>query len=165
VLCAVVVVLTLGFASWWTPFGWAGYGPRLTTPWIPALVLLSLVAYGDALAELARRLLAPTWRLLLVAFAVLALALPHVGYMWKVSSIGGFFRPNCDAPWRIGVQEFHGCEQELLWYRRPVGTFAIRGLGTSGGAATSVVLALGILASLVAFRADLPRSSSVRERA
>ena len=157
VLVTVVVVLTLGFASWWTPFGWAGYGPRLSVPWVPALVLLALVAYGDALAELARRLLAPTWRLLVVTCALLALALPHVGYMWKVSSISDFFRPNC---WRIGVQEFHRCQHELLWSRRPVGTYAIRGLGTAGGAATSVVLAAGILGSLFAFRATLTAPAS-----
>jgi hypothetical protein len=166
VLVAVVVVLALGFASWWTPFGWAGYGPRLTMPWVPALVLLALAAYGDPLAELARRLLASTWRLLLVACAVLALALPHVGYMWKVSSIGDFFRPNCDAPWRIGVQEFHRCQHGLMWSRRPEGTYAIRGLGTAGGAVTSVVLAAGILGSLLAFRAALTApESTFRARA
>src|SRR5207244_7981283 len=51
--------------------------------WIPALVLMALVAYGGVLAEPTRRLLAAPWRLLLVAIVVVALALPEIGYMWR----------------------------------------------------------------------------------
>ena len=61
VLVGLTVALTLGFAAWWDPFG-AGYGPRLTLPWVLPLVLLALVAYGSLLGPLTARLLAPTWR-------------------------------------------------------------------------------------------------------
>jgi hypothetical protein len=165
VLAAVMVFLSVGFASWWTPFGWSGYGPRLTTSWVLPLVLLALVAYGEALRELAHRLLSSTWRFLAVFAALLAFALPHVGYMWQVSSIHDFFAgPNCDAPWRSGIERSHDCMHGLIWTRRPVGTFAVRGLATAGGAVTSVVLAAGILGSLFAFRADLTQPPGRRVR-
>ena len=83
VLIAVCIGLVLGLASWWTPFGWTAYGPRLSLPWLLPLVLMSLVAYGDSLAPLTARLLAPTWRLLAIFVAVFALTLPHVGEMWR----------------------------------------------------------------------------------
>src|SRR5438874_1066928 len=43
VLIAICLGLLLGLASWWTPFGWTSYGPRLSLPWILPLVLMSLV--------------------------------------------------------------------------------------------------------------------------
>ena len=52
VLVVVILGLTFGFASWWTPFGWSAIGPRLALPWGLPLVLLALVAYGDALRPL-----------------------------------------------------------------------------------------------------------------
>src|SRR4029077_10975567 len=33
VVLLVVAGLAAGFASWWTPFGWAAYGDRLAVPW------------------------------------------------------------------------------------------------------------------------------------
>ena len=156
-LAAVSVVLLFGFASWWTPFGWFAYGPRLMLPWVLPLVLLALVAYGQRIGELAGRLLAPLWRTLLVFAVVLALALPHVGYLWQPSSIGGFFaHPECDAPWRMGVEEFHACQHEQIWFGQPKPLYAIDGVATTGGALTGVVVAAGLLACLLLLRAELP---------
>jgi hypothetical protein len=165
VVIGAIAVLSVGFASWWTPFGWSGYGPRLQLPWIPPLVLLVLVAYGDALTALARRLLARAWRLLLVFAVVLACALPHVGYMWDFESLGGYFRqeqPQCEAPWRSGIQTWHRCQHRLLWQHRPMPLYTLGGLGTLGGATTAVVVALGLFGCLVLLRGELaPRGARV----
>jgi hypothetical protein len=165
VVIGAIATLSVGFASWWTPFGWSGYGPRLQLPWVPPLVLLVLVAYGDALAALTRRLLARTWRLLLVFAVVLACALPHVGYMWDFQSLGGYFaqeQPQCEAPWRSGVQTWHRCQHRLLWQHRPMPLYTLDGLGTLGGATTGAVVALGLLGCLVLLRGELaPRGARV----
>jgi hypothetical protein len=160
VLIAVSAVLAVGFASWWTPFGWSGYGPRLQLPWVLPLVLVALVAYGEALATLARRLLTPAWGLLLVFAVALACVLPHIGYMWDHESLGGFFRqqqPLCDAPWRGGVEKWHDCQHRQMWLDRPMPLYTLDGLGTPGGAATSVIVALGLAASLFLFRDGITR--------
>jgi hypothetical protein len=165
VLIAISIGLTLGLASWWTPFGWSGYGPRLSLPWILPLVLMSLVAYGDSLGELARRLLAPSWRLLAVFAGTLALTLPHVGHMWRPNGDGGYFlqeTPPCQAPWNGGVAEWHSCQHELLWFDRPVGLYALNGVRTTGGAFTSVAVALGLLGCLVLLRGGLTEERSAR---
>jgi hypothetical protein len=158
VLIGLIVALTLGFAAWWDPFG-SGYGPRLTLPWVLPLVLLALVAYGSLLEPLTARLLAPTWRLLLVFVVVFAFALPHVGHLWKPAATAGFFAVEtspCDAPWRGGVEEWHECQSRRLWFdRRPMPLHSVEGVATTGGAVTSVVLALGLLGGLLVLRRDL----------
>jgi hypothetical protein len=158
VVIACVVALAIGFASWWTPFGWSGYGPRLQLPWIPPLVLIVLVAYGDALASLTRRLLRRPWRLVLVWAVALALALPHIGLLWDFQSLSGYFsqeHPLCDAPWRGGVQKWHRCQHRLLWNDRPMPLYTVSGVKTFGGVATAVVVALGLLGCAVLLRGDL----------
>jgi hypothetical protein len=154
VICCVVA-LAIGFASWWTPFGWSGYGPRFELPWVPPLVLIVLVAYGDDLAVLTRRLLARAWGVALVFAVALACALPHIGLLWDFGTIGGFFAqevPPCDAPWRGGVQKWHRCQHRLLWEHRPMPLYTVKGVDTAGGAATAVVVALGLLGCVVLFR-------------
>ena len=157
VLIAVIVVLTVGFASWWDIFG-NGYGPRLTLPWVLPVVLSALVAYGESLGDLAVRLLAPLWRLLLIFVIGVAFALPHVGQMWKPEALAEFAQgsPPCDAPWRGGVEEFHACQHKLLWFNhRPRPLYSIEGVATLGGAVTSVVLAFALFGCLIVLREDL----------
>jgi hypothetical protein len=157
VLLAVCAGLVFGLASWWTPFGWTSYGPRLSLPWILPLVLMSLVAYGGALAPLAARLLRPTWRLLAVFVVVLALTLPHIGEMWRPNSTAGFFQQvqNCKAPWNGSLEGWHSCQHKLIWSVRPQGLYALDGLRTSAGAFTGVAVAIMLLGSLLLLRRRL----------
>lgn len=171
VLIGCIAALSVGFASWWTPFGWSGYGPRLQLPWILPLVLIALVAYGDALSRLSRRLLARPWRVLLVFAVALAGVLPHIGYMWRFESLSGYFeqeQPLCNAPWRSGVETWHDCQSRLLWLDRPMPFYTVEGLGTLGGAATAIIVAIGLAGSLALLRgglATLPhRTERMRER-
>jgi hypothetical protein len=154
VLIVVVAALLFGLATWWTPFGWTSYGPRLTLPWIPALVLIALIAYGDALAGVARRVLAPAWGFIAVFAVALVLTLPHIGEMWRPNSSAGFFQQQtpCDAPWNGSVAGWHHCQHELVWRDRPVGLFALHGLRSTGGVLTVLVVALGLLGSLALLR-------------
>src|SRR5439155_604708 len=85
-----VLGLVLGLASWWTPFGWTSYGPRLSLPWLLPLVLLALVAYGEELGDLVRRLVTPRRNLIAVFALGLVLTLPHVGEMWRPNASAGF---------------------------------------------------------------------------
>jgi hypothetical protein len=166
VLALVILGLTLGFASWWTPFGWSAYGPRLALPWGLPLVLLALVAYGEELGRLVRRLLAPSWRLALVGAAVLVFTLPSIGQTWRPNQMGRFFQEHalCDAPWREGIAEFHACQHDLMWFQRPLPLYALRGVDSPGGVVTSVLVGLALLGSLILLREELrqPEQNLVR---
>ncbi len=152
---AAALALIVGFASWWTPFGWAGFGPRLMVPWLPPLVLLALVAYGSDLLPLVRRLLAPWWRLLVIFAVVLALTLPAIGQMWRPGAIRGFFAlpdPPCQAPFRQDGRGWYACQHRQMWQDRPMQLYALRGVKTIAGLATSFVVAAGIAGCLLLLR-------------
>lgn len=157
VIVVVVVGLTIGLAAWWTPFGWAAWGPRLTLPWILPLVLLALVAYGEPLGELTRRLLESPWRLALVAALIIAFALPHVGYMWRPKSMNDFFSASgpCAGRWSIGSPQHYACQHDRLWFRRPMLVYGLRGLQTPGGAVTGVAVAIALVGCLILLRQGL----------
>jgi hypothetical protein len=158
VLLVVILLLTLGFASWWTPFGWSAIGPRLALPWGLPLLLIALVAYGGVLGPPTARLLTPPWRLLLVLGVVLAFTLPNIGTMWRPNATGAFFRqqrPPCDAPWRGGVERWNDCQHQQMWLDRPMPLYGLHGVATPGGAVTTALLALGLLGCLVLLRGEL----------
>jgi hypothetical protein len=158
VIFAVILGLTIGFASWWTPFGWSAIGPRLALPWGLPLVLLALVAYGSALRPVAARALASPWSVLVVAAVILAFALPNIGTMWRPNATGAFFaqrNPPCDAPWRGGVQKWNDCQHQQMWFDRPMPLYGLHGVATPGGLVTTVVVALGLLGCLVLLRGEL----------
>lgn len=169
VLLGVTVVLALGFGSWWTPFGWSGYGPRLQLPWVLPIVLIALVAYGDDLEEPLRRFLRSPWRALAVFVVALACALPHIGYLWNFNSLSSYFaqeNPQCNAPWRS--PDWYPCQDRLLWRDRPMPLYTLKGLESFGGAATAVIVALGLAGSLLLLREGLAapplRTARTRER-
>jgi hypothetical protein len=158
VLFGVIAALAIGLASWWTPFGWSAWGPRLTLRWVLPLVILALAAYGDTLAQWLSRVLTKTWRLLLVAATVLVFALPQVGYMWYPRAVSDFFtetRGPCALPHPIGSAQHYACQHHDLWFRTPALAYALRGLRKPGGAITAAVVAVGVLGSLVLVRQDL----------
>jgi len=162
VLIAVVVGVSISLASWWSPFGWAEYGPRLTLPWVLPLVLLALVAYGEPLGRIAYRSLAPTWGFIVIFAIGFVLALPHVGQMWKQDANDGFFqqeKPPCDPPWRIGVRRFHSCQHDEIWLSRPMQLYSIGGVDSSGGAVFGVLLGASLLGCLVLLRHGLQEAN------
>ncbi len=160
-LAAIVIGLTLGLASWYSPFGWIAWGPRLSLPWVLPLVLLGLAAFGKPLGALAARLLAPGWRLLLVALALVAVTLPQVGYMWRRETLDAFFalslkNEHCTAASGPGgSSDYFACLHETMWQRRSIINDALSGLGEPAGAVTAVVVAAGLLGCLALLRDGL----------
>lgn len=157
-IAGITIGLIVALAVWWTPFGWASYGPRLTLPWVLPLVLLALAAYGDPLAALARRVLAPAWGLLAVFAFLFLVSLPHVGQTWDQQAKARFFadiQPPCDAPWRAGVERFHACQHHAMWLSRPLPLYTVGPTASAGGAVLSIALGVGLLGSLVLLRRGL----------
>jgi hypothetical protein len=160
---AVVAALTLALASWYSPFGWIAWGPRLSLPWVLPLLLLGLVAFGDALRPRARELLVSPGRFVLVCLALIAVTLPQVGYLWRPETKDEFFalsreNPDCKGP--PGSDAYYACLRETMWSRRPIVNDALRGLGEPGGAATAVAVAAALIGSLALLRAGLLRPAS-----
>jgi hypothetical protein len=159
VITAVAFALIVTLASWWAPFGWLAWGPRLSLPWVLPLVLLSLVAYGEHVAASLRRLLVPVAQLLLVAVVFSLLALPHIGYLWQPEATAAkFFAQTdraCNPGDSIGTPRHFRCLHEQMWLRRPLFLDSGSGLRTGGGLAASIVVTLGLIGALILFREEM----------
>jgi len=157
VLVLVSAALALGFASWWTPFGWAAYGNRLAVPWGLPLALLALAAYAGALRPLTSRVLAQWWSLLAVFGVLMAFTLPSIGTMWRPNATGAFFTQEqpCEAPFRGGVEQWQRCQHREMWLDRPMPLYGLHGVKSPGGALTTALVALGLLGCLLLLRGEL----------
>jgi hypothetical protein len=158
VLIAVILALSLGFAAWWTPLGWAAYGPRFALPWGLPLLLLAIVAYGDQLSRLARRLVASWWSFAVATALIVVLTVPHVGAVWHPNAAGRFFlqpKPPCEAPWRGGASRWQSCQARQMWLDRPMSLYALDGVENASGIGTAIVVALGVVGSMILFRLEL----------
>ena len=71
----LLVALSLGFAGWYSPMGWWGYGSRYLMPWLPPTLLLGLLACPNAWANLVCSLGSRQYFALTVGLAILGL--PH----------------------------------------------------------------------------------------
>lgn len=114
---ASFVLLTLGLASWWAPFGWDAWGPRL---FLPLLAPLAIVAIDYLAGRPWRPTLPPT---LLVPFLVICalLLVPHLGARADNSrDIGAFFDHAICIGTPVGNNAAHvRCTLSEAWVQRP----------------------------------------------
>ena len=155
-LVSIVVAITVGLATWWAPFGWWAWGPRLSLPWVLPIVLLSLATYAPSL--IAARALAHPAVLVLASSVATVVALPHVGLLWHPETVGEFFfTPHsgvCPGGGPPPTPDYYACLHEELWKRRPIWLNALAGLRTTGGIATSIAVAIVATGSLTLLRRD-----------
>jgi hypothetical protein len=137
---AVLAGLIATFASWWAPFGWVAYGPRLIVPWVPAVLALVLLAWGEQLGSLTRALLARPGRAVAVGVVALALGLPQLGAFLdpprplRNLEEAGVCPPVPDVLARIRAGDpeanrgHNVCTARFAWLHRPMMRDALRGI-------------------------------------
>ena len=97
---AILCFLAAGLASWWAPFGWDGWGPRLLLPWVlPALTPAALAA-APAIAGLLERVARRGPALVLAAVAIAAAGLPHLTVLVDSSR----FRHSYEREWYLPTE-------------------------------------------------------------
>lgn len=107
---AVLAGMTLGLASWYSPFGWWAWGPRLLLPWLPACLYLALSSPLPIDGAAARALATPG-RFALAAGILAAAALIHAA---ALADPGAYLAHFTDNP-ACGV---------VIIQQDPVGFFA-----------------------------------------
>ena len=157
-LLLVVAGLTVGLATWWAPFGWWAWGPRLSLPWVLPIVLVAVAAFGSALSPFLARALTPAAGLVAGAILVVVAALPHVGLVWRPRTIGDFFfraeTAACPGGGPPPTPEYYDCLGERMWTRHPILLDALGGVGTPGGVVTVALVTLVVVGCLVRFRGE-----------
>jgi hypothetical protein len=133
-----------------------GVGPAAQPAGVLPILLLSLATYGSRLRPFAVRVLEHASTVPLVALAILLVAAPHVGYLWRYSTVPEFFSrrtAHCPA-FGPGAQHYE-CLSEQMWSRRPISIDALAGLTSGTAVLTLVAVALVVIGSLVLFRREL----------
>ena len=149
-LLGVAGALLAGLASYHTPFGWLAYGPRLTLPWIPALVFVAVVLFGDRAAGAMRALARRRSLALALALGAAVVSMPHVGAVFDPTAWRNIYAPTgpCTPespplpPDEVYTDRYYRCVKDQAWSRGPVLVDAYRGLRSPPG----VLLALGLVA-------------------
>jgi len=121
----VLVGYTGGLSVWWSTFGWVAWGPSLTLPIIPAVLVAGIwTARGPMTVGL-------TWvfrnavRTVLVVTVVAVLGMAQVGVVWHRAAIELPLVPDARCPTAGPLQELstdylYGCEVHEAWRLDPL---------------------------------------------
>jgi hypothetical protein len=164
-ILTVFLLLSASLASWWTPFGWNAWGPRLTIPWIPSLVLLGVVAYGRWIGPLVYRSIRSNVGLIVVAMLLMLAALPQVGFLWNSGPVlASFFLPDqyCTTAITLetietpdGLRDYYRCVRFRAWEKSPVLLSATRSFESFAPLTFAVCWTVAIGALLYLIRVQL----------
>jgi len=164
VLLGVAAWLTAGFASWFSPFGWFAWGPRLELPWVPALLVLTTVIYPHRARVVAQWVFATTPRRIGAALVVTVAALPHLAALFPPDPLFRFFATDSTCPVTPAIETasrdyFYRCTiDHWAWHKTPVWLDALSGLGNHTGLRLALLLVCSCVASfLLAPRMPAPR--------
>jgi hypothetical protein len=119
-VAALLVAQVALLATWFSPFGWYAWGPRLVLPLLPALLVAACVLGArDASRTVARFL---TGRGLLPAtIAVLVVGLPQAVVVFHGVAVSDFFsHPVCvHAGLMTAPTRYYECLEQTAWSKRP----------------------------------------------
>ena len=161
VLVAVLVVVdVLGLATWYSPFGWIAWGPRLMLPLLPAMLLIACVFAGDRATHVLHRFLASP-ALWPTAVVVAAIGLPQAVVLFHARAISQFFGPDphCANAHHSQNPAYYRCFDYTAWQKRPfLLQRGLEGLGGIGGWFIAALFVGAVVALLKTGRTSAQRA-------
>lgn len=167
-LAVVLAGLTAGYASWYAPFGWIAWGPRLMLLMLPAIVLAAFALLAPELD----RLIAARGRLaalaLGAAFLITVLgALPQIGILHRSGVMGALFAPDATCPVQQPIGDdpgyYYTCIFHWAWWKHWMLPDAAAGLTDTKLSALMGALWISVLGVLAAAaRTDRGGSASAQ---
>jgi hypothetical protein len=136
----VVVALTVSLGYWYSTFGWIAWGPRLTLPLLPAILVAAVhTARGPMTAGL-HWVLATVPRALVTGAVVATLGVAQVGVVWHRAAIELPLVPDAACPRVVPIEQaspdyFYGCGLHQAWRLDPLSLWE----GAGHGPATQTV--------------------------
>ncbi len=100
----LLIILNLGFAKWYAPFGWQAWGPRLVLPWIPSFLLLLCSSYFAEIEGLLSDVFSSARRFWICAVALALVSLPQFGILVKPHVLDRIFDPSPVCPHLAYIQ-------------------------------------------------------------
>jgi|APSaa5957512622_1039677.scaffolds.fasta_scaffold06255_3 hypothetical protein len=125
VVMSVLLGLTFGFSKWFSPMGWACWGPRLLLPWLPAAGYLLVTAYSRQINEWASYVCQKGRRFWTLSFAWVLVSFGQFIILFRPSLMDPlFFIPDDTCPKVAYITKdpvyYYHCANHLLWTKNPV---------------------------------------------
>jgi len=83
----LLLILHVGLAKWWSPFGWVSWGPRLTLPYLGGLLLLLCSSNRSILLAISQNLFRNRKYAIALGCVIGLLSLPHVLFLVAPDSV------------------------------------------------------------------------------
>lgn len=148
-----LLIVTGTLASWWAPFGWISWGPRLSLPTLPAALLIVIAVYGRELERPLRALLATPARIAAITVAVVAIALAQVNVLNAQAAVTMLFAPDRTCPKLPSVLDtahYYHCIDHWAWARHWTLLDTFKGLGHLWGAVFAIAFVAVWIALILA---------------
>jgi hypothetical protein len=157
-LAAVATVggFLVGIASWWSPFGWVAWGPRLAVVIIPAGTVALVRAGGDDLERLVRSGLRRTSVAVAVGAVLAIAAWPQAAVPWRAAELFHLVQIRdgvCLPHPPTYTDRYYTCFDHLAWRHGHNQLLTAMWGGADAGLALQLAAAVAV-ASLVALAAD-----------
>jgi hypothetical protein len=121
----VLAAYTAGLASWYSTFGWVAWGPRLTLPILPAVLVAGIWTARAPMAAGLTWLTATRPRAAIVGTAVALLGMAQVGVVWHRAAIELPLVTDAACPRIVPIEQasddyFYGCGLHQAWRLDPL---------------------------------------------
>jgi len=150
VVAALLVGQVALLATWWAPFGWYAWGPRLVLPLIPALLVAACVLGARAATPAFARFLTGRW-IGPAGLATIVIGLPQAVVVFHGLAVSEFFsHPLCVGPGvLVAPTQYYRCLQRTAWSKRPwMLQLGMHGLSSPQGWSIAIAF-VGAIASLL----------------
>lgn len=119
-IAALLVGQVVVLATWWAPFGWYAWGPRLVLPLLPALLVAACVLGARDATTTVARFLTGRW-LLPSALAATVVGLPEAVVVFHGLAVSQFFsHPLCVGTGiLVAPTQYYRCLERTAWSKRP----------------------------------------------
>ena len=121
-LALMLLALTLGLSSWYSPHGWIAWGPRLLLPWLPSILYLTCYFYPRRIEHGVAFLGANPVRWCIATWVILAFALPSFFTSLDTRVLIALFQPDEVYSRSITIQEdrsgYFAYLDYLMWAKR-----------------------------------------------
>ena len=159
IVLGVAIANTVGLSSWFAPFGWLAWGPRLSLPLTPAVIVAVAITGGPMLTRLIGRVLTNAVGFAAVALVVVAFAIPQVGVIWNPAAEAALATLDTACPVGASVQAdatyYYGCVQHGAWRTKPLVLWEAARTGAGTARLAELALAISVVSLLLIARRRL----------
>lgn len=122
---SVLIIQNAGLAKWFAPFGWIAWGPRLTLPILPSILLLFLIINHKKISLIIQNIFSSK---LLATFIFLFFLITGISnyamLLFPQQSLNQLFAPNPNFPTPAIIQQdkiyYYRAINELIWKKNQI---------------------------------------------